>query len=116
MYASFSLEEDERGEIGMPEVRSLSAKQKERVENPIRQMPGTPLTQERRERDRAVLEAAARPAEHGTHSGYLHAAHGPVEEQDPRDVVCTVSPGTLTSRAEFTALRCPSADLPANRP
>lgn len=37
----------------MPEVGSLSAKQKERVENPIRQIPGTPLTQKRWEHDKA---------------------------------------------------------------
>lgn len=62
-----------------------------------------------------MTKPAARPAEHGTQSGYLHVIHGPVvEEQDPQDAICTVSPGTLTSRAEFMVLHCPSADLPAN--
>lgn len=37
----------------MPEVGSLSAKQKERVENPIRQIPGTLLIQERWKHDKA---------------------------------------------------------------
>lgn len=67
-------------------------------------MLGTPLTQEGWERDKASVEAAASPAEHGTHSGYLHAVHGPVvEEQDPWDEVCTqchqgCSPPGLSSR------------------
>lgn len=44
----------------MSEIRSLSAKQKERVETPMRQMPGTPLTQERWERDKASAASGSK--------------------------------------------------------
>lgn len=50
-------------------------------------------------------------------SEYFHTARGPGgEEQGPLDTVYTVSPGPLASGAEFMALQCPSAHLPANLP
>lgn len=86
----FPLKEKKEKKLGMPEIRSLSTKQKKRVGSPIKQMPGTPLMHNLQNRKGGRVTKPVLEAEGGllsmAHSRRLRAIRGARrQEQDPQD-------------------------------
>lgn len=104
---------------GTLERRLLSNEQKERMENLIKQMPGTPLLHDLQNRKggratEPVLRAEARPASMARRAGIYTPSTAPGGEE--RVLLNTGCTRATPPGAESMALHCPSADLPASSP